>query len=293
MRKKLTRKKSDRYRLLRFVFLAGLLLTLTLIFLVSTLGSQRFGSLHKLVIETVGPVQKLFAAGGASIGNFKREYLDILQDVIKVREENKRLLKQLQETEAILNRSREAMATNASLRRLLEFKNNLARPSVGATVIGKDPSTWFRSVIIDQGANRGIVKGNAVVNSDGVVGQIFTASPNYAKVLLAIAPSSAIDVMLQQSRVRGMLKGNGTLTYRLEYILKTVEVAEGEHVVTAGYGGVFPTGVPVGVVSRIVRKPRGMFHEIEVTPSVDYQKLEHLTVSEQQDVSELKQVEQP
>ena len=293
MRKKLTRKKSVRYRLLRFVFLAGLLLTLTLIFLVSTLGSQRFGSLHKLVIETVGPVQKLFAAGGASIGNFKREYLDILQDVIKVREENKRLLKQLQETEAILNRSREAMATNASLRRLLEFKNNLARPSVGATVIGKDPSTWFRSVIIDQGANRGIVKGNAVVNSDGVVGQIFTASPNYAKVLLAIAPSSAIDVMLQQSRVRGMLKGNGTLTYRLEYILKTVEVAEGEHVVTAGYGGVFPTGVPVGVVSRIVRKPRGMFHEIEVTPSVDYQKLEHLTVIEQQDVSELKQVEQP
>ena len=293
MRKKLTRKKSDRYRLLRFVFLAGLLLTLTLIFLVSTLGSQRFGSLHKLVIETVGPVQKLFAAGGASIGNFKREYLDILQDVIKVREENKRLLKQLQETEAILNRSREAMATNASLRRLLEFKNNLARPSVGATVIGKDPSTWFRSVIIDQGANRGIVKGNAVVNSDGVVGQIFTASPNYAKVLLAIAPASAIDVMLQQSRVRGMLKGNGTLTYRLEYILKTVEVAEGEHVVTAGYGGVFPTGVPVGVVSRIVRKPRGMFHEIEVTPSVDYQKLEHLTVIEQQDVSELKQVEQP
>ena len=293
MRKKLTRKKSDRYRLLRFVFLAGLLLTLALIFLVSTLGSQRFGSLHKLVIETVGPVQKLFAAGGASIGNFKREYLDILQDVIKVREENKRLLKQLQETEAILNRSREAMATNASLRRLLEFKNNLARPSVGATVIGKDPSTWFRSVIIDQGANRGIVKGNAVVNSDGVVGQIFTASPNYAKVLLAIAPSSAIDVMLQQSRVRGMLKGNGTLTYRLEYILKTVEVAEGEHVVTAGYGGVFPTGVPVGVVSRIVRKPRGMFHEIEVTPSVDYQKLEHLTVIEQQDVSELKQVEQP
>ena len=293
MRKKLTRKKSDRYRLLRFVFLAGLLLTLTLIFLVSTLGSQRFGSLHKLVIETVGPVQKLFAAGGASIGNFKREYLDILQDVIKVREENKRLLKQLQETEAILNRSRAARATNASLRRLLEFKNNLARPSVGATVIGKDPSTWFRSVIIDQGANRGIVKGNAVVNSDGVVGQIFTASPNYAKVLLAIAPSSAIDVMLQQSRVRGMLKGNGTLTYRLEYILKTVEVAEGEHVVTAGYGGVFPTGVPVGVVSRIVRKPRGMFHEIEVTPSVDYQKLEHLTVIEQQDVSELKQVEQP
>ena len=51
--------------------------------------------------------------------------------------------------------------------------------------------------------------------------------------------------------------------------------------------------MPVGVVSRIVHKPRGMFHEIEVTPAVDYQTLEHLMVIERQDVSELKQVEQP
>ena len=291
MRKKTTRKRSNRFSLFRVVLLAGLLLTLSLIFLVATLGSQKFGSLHRLVIEAVGPVQKLVAAGGASIGNFKSEYLDILQDVLKVREENKRLLKQLQETEATLNRSREALATNASLRRLLEFKNSLNRPMIAATVIGKDPSVWFRSVIIDQGSSKGLAKGSPVVNADGVVGQVFTTSPNYAKVLLAIAPSSAIDVMLQKSRIRGMLKGTGELVYKLEYILKTIDVEEGEQVVTAGYGGVFPTGLPVGVVSKVIKKPRGMFHEIEVTPSVDYQTLEHLLVIEQQDLSELKQVE--
>ena len=291
MRKKTTRKRSNRFSLFRVVLLAGLLLTLSLIFLVATLGSQKFGSLHRLVIEAVGPVQKLVAAGGASIGNFKSEYLDILQDVLKVREENKRLLKQLQETESTLNRSREALATNASLRRLLEFKNSLNRPMIAATVIGKDPSVWFRSVIIDQGSSKGLAKGSPVVNADGVVGQVFTTSPNYAKVLLAIAPSSAIDVMLQKSRIRGMLKGTGELVYKLEYILKTIDVEEGEQVVTAGYGGVFPTGLPVGVVSKVIKKPRGMFHEIEVTPSVDYQTLEHLLVIEQQDLSELKQVE--
>ena len=291
MRKKTTRKRSNRFSLFRVVLLAGLLLTLSLIFLVATLGSQKFGSLHRLVIEAVGPVQKLVAAGGASIGNFKSEYLDILQDVLKVREENKRLLKQLQETEATLNRSREALATNASLRRLLEFKNSLNRPMIAATVIGKDPSVLFRSVIIDQGSSKGLAKGSPVVNADGVVGQVFTTSPNYAKVLLAIAPSSAIDVMLQKSRIRGMLKGTGELVYKLEYILKTIDVEEGEQVVTAGYGGVFPTGLPVGVVSKVIKKPRGMFHEIEVTPSVDYQTLEHLLVIEQQDLSELKQVE--
>jgi len=293
MRKKTIRKRSSRFRLFRIVFLAGFLLTLTLIFLVSTLGTQKFGSMHKLVMEAVGPFQKMVAVTGSSLSSFADEYLDVFQNSLRLREENKLLLMQLQENEILLNKSREAMATNASFRRLLEFRDGLTRPVVAATVIGKDPSVWFRSVIIDQGSKSGIVKGNPVVNSEGIVGQIFTTSPNYSKVLLAIAPSSAIDVLLQKSRVRGILKGTGTLTYRLEYILKTVEVEEGDYVVTAGYGGIFPTGLPVGVVSKVIKKPRGMFHEIEVTPAVDYQTLEYLLVIEQQDISELQQMDQP
>lgn len=294
MNKKITRKRNSRFRLFRIILLAGVLLTLAFIFLVSTLGSQQFGSLHKLVLEAVGPLQKAVAISSSTVGRFKSEYVDILEDSLRLREENKRLMQQLQENEALLNKSREAMATNASLRKLLEFKNSLANQNnVAVTIIGKDPSTMFRSVIIDQGSNSGISKGDPVVNSDGIVGQVFAISPNYAKVLLAIAPSSAIDVLLQKSRVRGMLKGNGTLTYRLEYILKTAEAEEGDHVITAGYGGIFPTGLPVGIVSKIIKKPRGMFHEIEVTPSVDYQKLEHLLVLHQPNLSEIKQLGQP
>ncbi|MGI6655972.1 MAG: rod shape-determining protein MreC [Desulfobulbus sp.] len=292
MRKQSTRKRNDRFRLFRIALLAGLVLTLGLIFLVSTLGSQSFGPLHKLVLEAVAPLQKVIAAGTSSAGRFKSEYLDILQDSLRLREENKRLLQQLQDNEELLNKSREAMATNATLRKLLEFKNTLGQQqSMAATIIGKDPSPLFRSVIIDQGSNSGIMKGDPVVSHDGVVGQIFAITPNYAKVLLAIAPSSAIDVLLQKSRVRGILKGDGTLTYKLEYILKTSEIEEGDHVVTAGYGGVFPTGLPVGVVSRIIRKPRGMFHEIEVTPSVDYQTLENVLVLHQPNSTEIKQME--
>ncbi len=294
MKKKSPRKRSSRFRLFRVIVLAGVLLTLALIFLVSTLGSQQFGSLHKLILEAVGPLQKVVAVASSTVDRFKSEYVDILQDSLRLREENKRLVQQLQDNETLLNKSREAMATNASLRKLLEFKNTLGhQSSVAATIIGKDPSTMFRSVIIDQGSNNGITKGDPVVNSEGVVGQVFAITPNYAKVLLAIAPSSAIDVLLQKSRVRGILKGDGSLTYKLEYILKTTEVEEGAHVVTAGYGGIFPTGLPVGVVSKIIKKPRGMFHEIEVTPSVDYQKLEHLLILHQPNMVEIKQLEQP
>jgi rod shape-determining protein MreC len=293
MNKKITRKRTSRYRLFRVIVLAGVLLTLALIFLVSTMGRQQFGSLHKLVLEMIGPLQKTVAIRSSAIDRLKAEYVDILQDSLRLREENKRLVQQLQENEALLNKSREAMATNASLRKLLEFKNSLTnQSSIAATIIGKDPSAMFRSVIINQGSNSGLTKGDPVVNSEGIVGQVFAITPNYAKVLLAIAPSSAIDVLLQKSRVRGILKGDGTLTYRLEYILKTAEVEEGDHVITAGYGGIFPTGLPVGIVSKIIKKPRGMFHEIEVTPSVDYQKLEHLLVLHQPNLSEIKQLGQ-
>ena len=294
MRKKSARKRNDRYRLFRIFILPGLLMTLALIFLVATLGRQNFGPLHKLMLEVVGPLQKAVTMGSSYVETFKSEYIDILQDSLRLREENKRLIQHLQENENILNRSREAMATNASLRKLLEFRNSLdqQQQALAATIVGKDPSAQFRSVIIDRGSNSGVSKGNPVVNSDGVVGQVFAVTPNYAKVLLAIAPSSAIDVLLQKSRVRGILKGNGTLTYHLEYILKTAEVEEGDHVVTAGYGGIFPTGLQVGVISKIIKKPRGMFHEIEVTPSVEYQKLENLLILQQPQLGEISQMEQ-
>ena len=280
MRKKGGGKNRGRARALRLILLVGLLLTMGLILLVSTLGSQRFGPLHELLFEVAGPVQSLLARSTASLNSFKQEYIDLL----KVREENKRLWARLKECQKISHKSREALAVNDSLRKLLGFKKNSGLPTVAARIIGKDPSVWFRSVVIDRGASDGIARGMAVVNGDGSVGQVFAVSPNYAKVLLAIAPSSAMDVLLQKSRVRGILKGTGSLTYRLDYIGKTVDVHEGDRVVSAGYGGVFPTGLPVGVVSRVVRKRRGMFLDIEVRPSVDFLTLEDLLVIEREPV---------
>ncbi len=287
MRKQLRKKRSNRAQYLRAVGVAALLLILGVFFLVTTFGSQQFGSLHKIMMEVVGPVQRTATSTIASLGAIKRDYIDSIQNFFALNEENKRLTQQLRETEALLNKSREAMATNASLRKLLDFKSATTLPSVAATIIGKDPSPFYRSVIIDQGANSGITKGSPVVCSEGVVGQVFTTSPNYSKVLLAIAPSSAIDVLLQESRVRGILKGTGKMTYRLEYILTNVKVKVDDVVVTAGYGGVFPTGIPVGRVSKVFLQPQGMFHEIEVEPVVDYQTIEHLLVIKKNDLNEI------
>ena len=278
MRKKGSGKRNGGGRALKIVLLSGVLLPLVLIFLVSTLGSQKFGTLHRLVAETTGPVQLVAGRAVNYVNSFRKDYLDRFS----AHDENKRLWKELQECREAANRNREALATNTRLRKLLEFKEAMAQPTVAARIVGKDPSLWFRSVVLDRGSSDGVAKGMPVVSGDGVVGQVFTVSPNFSKVLLAISPSSAIDVLLQKSRVRGILKGTGSLTCSLEYVLKTVDVQEGDQVVTAGYGGLFPPGVPVGVVSKVVKQRRGMFLEIEVTPSVDFLTLEDLLIIQQE-----------
>ncbi|MFZ5796936.1 MAG: rod shape-determining protein MreC [Desulfobulbus sp.] len=278
MRKKGNGKRNGSGRSLKIILLSGILLPLVLIFLVSTLGSQKFGTLHRLVAEVTGPVQLAVARGIDSFNTFRKDYLQLFT----IRDENKRLWKELQECRDAANRNREALATNTRLRKLLQFKESTDLPTVAARIVGKDPSLWFRSVVIDRGENDGVAKGMPVMSGDGVVGQVFAVSPNFAKVLLAISPSSAIDVLLQKSRVRGILKGAGSLTCKLDYVLKTVDVQEGDQVVTAGYGGLFPTGMPVGVVSRVVKQRRGMFLEIEVTPTVDFLTLEDVLVIQQE-----------
>lgn len=278
MRKRGSSKRSSRFRAFRLILLSGILLTLALIFLVSTLGSQKFSTLHKLILEATGPMQKGVTHATAYLSIFTEKY----SDLVNVRDENRRLWDELLECRAAAYSSREALATNTRLQKLLDFKESYDQPMLAARIVGKDPSLWFRTIIVDRGANDGLIKGMPVVNGEGIVGQVFAVSPNYSKVLLAIAPSSAIDVVIQKSRVRGILKGTGSMSYKLDYVLKTVDVKEGDHIVTAGYGGAFPTGMPVGVVSKVVKKRRGMFLDIEVKPAVDFMTLENLLIIEKE-----------
>ncbi len=271
-------KKNRRLRTFKLILLFGLLLPILFIFIVATVGSQKFGPLHKIAFETIGPVQDLTHKTIDFFKTVKNDYLFL----VGVREENKRLWGELQECRASTYRYREAMIANVRLRNLLDFKKSTDSPTVVAQIVGKDPSLWFRTIVINRGSNEGIEERMPVVTESGVVGQIFSVSPNYAKVLLAIAPSSAVDVLIQKSRVRGILKGAGSSRFQLDYILKTVDVAEGDHVVTAGFGGLFPAGLPIGTVSKVVKERRGMFQKIEVTPTVDFQTLEEVIVIQQE-----------
>lgn len=251
-----------------------LLLVCCLVLFIASFGG-RFGLFHQLTLESLGPFQTVATSITSGIRNVWDDYIDLWE----VRDDNKRLRATLDEYTQKLDEYTEAYSIYLGLTEKLEFKQRKPFPSIMARVVGKDPSYWFQTVIVDRGENDGIIKGMVARNEKGVVGQVIQVSPNYAKILLANAPSSAIDAMVQKSRVRGILKGAGQGGYILYYVLKNADVGVGDRIVTAGIGGVFPTGIPLGVVSAVRKKPRGMFQEIEVEPSVDFQKLESVFIN--------------
>jgi rod shape-determining protein MreC len=257
---------------------ARLLLVLTLIcclILFALTFGGKFGFFHQLTLETLGPVQSFFTKVSTSIAKVKDDYIALWD----VRDENKQLRGMVNEYHEKLSEYREAYSTHLRLTEKMRFKEKEPFPSITARVVGKDPSYWFQTIIVDRGEGDGVVEGMVARTERGVAGQVIQVSSNYSKILLANAPSSAIDAMVQKNRVRGILKGAGQKGFNLYYVLKKADVAVGDHIVTAGIGGVFPSGVPLGVVSAVRKKRRGMFLEIEVEPAVDFQRLETIFIN--------------
>jgi rod shape-determining protein MreC len=263
------RKDLHEKRRVRQIIFVCLLLGSMLFFLFATTGKKEFSMPHKLGLEMIGSLQGFTTF-------FSKTGADLFKDYIAlwdVRRENEQLREEIRSLKETNQEYREAAATNIRLHKLLQMKERLPTPSVSADIIGKDPSLWSHTLIIDRGRKDGLKKGMPAITEDGVTGQVVDTSAHYSKILLAIDPNSAINVLVQRSRMQGILKGDGE-GFELDYVLKNVDVQEGDTIVTSGFGDFFPKGLPVGTVSKTVISKRGMFQKITVAPTVDFSKLE-------------------
>ncbi len=249
-----------------------LVLLICCFFLLFSSFGGKYGFFHQVSLESLGPVQTLVHSVTTSVRSVWDNYIELWG----LREENRILQEKISEYEKEKREYQKIFEENLLLRGKLQLLEDEDFPSVTATVVGRDPSFWFKTIVVDKGKNDGVLKGMVARTEKGVVGQVIQVSPHYAKILLANAPSSAIDAMVEKSRVRGILKGSrkDDYTLTLNYVLKNAKVKPGDKIVTAGIGGIFPSGILLGTVASIHSKNRGMFQELVVTPSVDFQRLE-------------------
>ncbi len=199
-------------------------------------------------------------------------------NLISVAKENKMLKKELGNAIERNNFCYEAELSNIRLRHLLNFKKTLTDEVIAAEVIGKDPSAWFQTIIIDKGNADGILRGLPVVVPDGIAGQVTDVAEHYSKVLLITDGNSAVDTLVQRTRARGLLQGGRSGLCILKYVLRKEDVIPRDTVVTSGLDGVFPKGLRIGYVSKVIKRNSGLFQEVDVTPYVDFEKLEEVMV---------------
>ena len=195
-----------------------------------------------------------------------------------VAKENDQLKKTLARAVEKNNQLKEISLSNIRLRNLLNFQTTQAVSVLSAEVVAKDPSPWYKTIIIDKGKAAGIEKGLPVVVSEGVVGQVMELSQKNAKVLLIIDQNSAVDALVQRSRTRGVVKGESTERCQLKYVLRKDDISVGDTVISSGLDGVFPKGVRIGRVSEIIRPNSGIFQDVTIEPYVDFEKLEEVLI---------------
>jgi rod shape-determining protein MreC len=229
---------------------------------------------ERAIVGITSPIQSLISWSLEGIASTFENYLYLLH----VRRDNLALLDANRKLQNEIASLRETEQENVRLRRLLRFEERNHLESVVGSVVAKDVSTEFRAIRINRGEADGIQRNMAVVNDEGVVGRILRTTRHTADVVTIVDLLSAVDVVDERSRARGVIEGLTEDVCQLRYVLRTDDIQPGDVLVSSGLGGFFPKGVPVGSVSKVARKSFGITQDVEVKPSVDFSKLEEVLV---------------
>ncbi|MFQ5847114.1 MAG: rod shape-determining protein MreC [Candidatus Methylomirabilales bacterium] len=230
--------------------------------------------LTRLLLESVTP----FLKATTYVKRTTQEIWDNYVDLRDVRQENLRLHEEIQALQGRLRVLEESGRENQRLKGLLGLRERTPFQVVPAVVVGKDATNWFHSLLIDQGSRHGIERHMAVIGPGGLVGQVVDVSLSSARIQLITDPVSSVGVLLQSSRVTGLLMGARSGGLRIRYLPVRAEIRVGEVVITSGLGGVYPKGILVGKVTAADRRSGALFQETTVDPSVDFSRLEEVLV---------------
>ncbi len=224
------------------------------------------------------PVEARLSEQGKSL----RDQVEAPRDIDTLRAENERLRAELNRLLVAQVRLAEAEKENQRLRALLKFAQehpfDVRGASVVGMVIGRDPSIVVDRLLLDVGEQQGIRPGMPVVTETGLVGQIIQVYKTTSVVLPITAPESAVNAIVQSSRLTGVVRGQRSGTLVMDYIPLDTPVEVGDLVLTSGLGSVFPPKLVIGQVTAVERHDYDVFQRAFIRPTVDFRRLEQVLV---------------
>jgi rod shape-determining protein MreC len=204
----------------------------------------------------------------------------LLRNYVALRDahlDNVELRRRLAELELENAALRERASEAVGLAQLLHFQQTYIGRTVAAQVIGGGASTDSQVLYINRGSRDGIAPDMPVITPAGVVGKTSQVFAGTAQVLLITDAESGVGAMLQDSRVHGVLQGQGPGQVQLAYVTRDEQVRPGEVVVTSGDDQIYPAGLPLGVVESST-PGRDLWRIITVRPTVSLSSIESVLV---------------
>lgn len=256
------RRILDILRLFREYVLVAVLILASL-FLLASNNTSQIRTIRSLTVAAVGYLQDL---------------LGFIPNYFALKQEN-RILQEVNLTQAEeLSRLHDAGLENERLRRLLELKEHSPLRYRAAQVVGKSLQLLRNGITLDVGEQEGVRPDMPIVTDAGLVGKIVSTSDHYALGQVLLNQDFRASAKVQRSRVDGILAWEGGRTVQLKNVAKTLDVRVGDVVVTSEYSSIFPPGITIGVVSNTSEVPGALFQTVEITPSVDFTRLETVFV---------------
>lgn len=241
-------------------------------------------NLKKVGFTVVSGIEK----GVYSVGSSIKGIVTSAYDAKNLKKEYKSLTKKLQDYEYFQRNNVEIRKENDRLKEQLGFAKSLSQKNHVAQIIGRDPDSLYSGITINKGSRHGIRKGMPVIaiqnGSVGVVGKIVTVGAGTSILMPVYDTQCNISSRVQNTRDLGLVNGNGNQdgVLSMKYIKKRVlnELNYGDIIVTSGENDNYMRDIPVGTISKITVLDYDSSLDIELTPVIDFSRLETVLVVE-------------
>jgi len=226
------------------------------------------------VVGVVTPPERLFHWTGLSIRGVWSDYVDL----VHVRRQNQQLQAQLGqvrlEEDSLAENARQAVRLQA----LLGFQEKYIYKTVAAQVIGTSGTEQSHVLLIDKGSDAGLKPDMPVITPDGIVGKIRDVFSHTSQVLEISDETSGAGVILVNTRIEGVLRGNTWGQPQIVDVSPDDRIKPGEPAITSGGDGIYPRGLAVGTVDRVVPNAEGTLVNVLIKPAANLSALEEVLV---------------
>ncbi|MDR0447797.1 MAG: rod shape-determining protein MreC [Treponema sp.] len=281
-----------------YIFIALIFISLALLFI----SARNFGE------QFMGSGLTMYSGLRSSIYRLRKYVTGTvlsIQELAKLKEDYEELASRINRYEQLEWTSAGIRQENNRLREQLGFSQNISYRHIAAEIIGNDPDNLFSALVINKGKKDGIAANMPVIayqkneqsrTSDIVpagtvlIGKVVLAAQLESLVMPLYDSSSYISARLGESRIEGIIEGQGSpdTPLLLRFIRRQTrgEISVGEQVLTSGLGGVFPAGILLGRVKRVLYQDTDTSIEIELESSADFSRLEYVFVIDPQPTNE-------